>query len=109
MSNKNQQIRQYTAEEREELVAAYRQSGLPQTKWCESSGVALSTLGRWLTLDKKVQKSDVSKQGWAQVSVVQPVQKEQIVLKAGKISIEISQDTDMKLLSGVLSVLVPLC
>ena len=101
--------RKYTAEERAELIVAYRNSGKTQKEWCQLQDIAVVTLGKWQRQDKNQQKDSLSKQGWAQVSVAPLVQEEPIHLRAGKFSIAIDQNTNMKVLAELLAVLVPLC
>ena len=101
--------RKYTVEERAELVVAYRDSGKTQKEWCQLQDIAVVTLGKWLRHDRNRQKDSSLKQVWAQVSVSLPVQDEAIHLKAGKFSIAIGQNTNMKGLAELLAVLVPLC
>lgn len=48
-------------------------------------------------------------QGWTKVSVSQPVREQIIMLRAGKFSIEVNQNTDMQLLSKLLTMLAQLC
>ena len=115
-----QRKKQYCGSERAELLVAYRHSGLSQKEWCLSHDVALSTLGKWLKLEKEqVVKNEIANSGVAQVwvpvatqvmvSAPPPVREETILFKAGKFSITVGKNTDIKLLSEVLSVLVTLC
>jgi hypothetical protein len=101
--------RQYGVDERSELVAAYRGSGKTQREWCQLEEVSIGTLGRWILEDKNRQKDSLIKQGWAQVSVAPLVDYEPILLKAGKFSITIGGNINMKVLAELLAVLVPLC
>lgn len=172
MENAKKGNQKHAAEEKAELIAAYRRSGLSQKRWCTEQGVALSTLGNWLKADKirtEQQNSPVRKkvleaplvqhqtqghedtttaplvhqnpqeqekvakvppvqhqaqvhantstllvqhetqQIWTKVSVKPPVREQLLLLQAGKFKIEINQNTDMQLLSELLSVLVSLC
>jgi len=43
----------HTPEVREKLLGSYRGSGLTQKKWCEQSGVKLSTLAYWLKRERE--------------------------------------------------------
>ncbi|HBR30553.1 MAG TPA: hypothetical protein DD733_00565 [Clostridiales bacterium] len=47
--------------------------------------------------------------GWTKVSVESPVREQLLLLQAGKFRVEIHRNTDMRLLSELLSVLAPLC
>jgi len=109
-----QRKKQCCGSEREELLLAYCHSGLSQKEWCQAQGVALSTLGKWLKLEKEHINTQTV-QVWApvatpvMVSPLPPVHEETILLKAGKFSITVGRNTDRKLLSDVLAVLVTLC
>lgn len=125
-----QRNKQCCGSERAELLLAYRHSGLSQKEWCRAQGVAISTLGRWLKLEKEQVNSQTA-QGWApvavsppvreesdrlclnpksmMVTVSPPVQEQTILLKSGKFSITVGKNTDRKLLSEVLALLVTLC
>jgi transposase-like protein len=109
MEKGKQAKRKYSEEERARLVEGYRNSGLAQKEWCQLQDIAVVTLGKWQRQEKNQQKDSLSKQGWAQVSVAPLVEEEPIHLKAGKFSITICQNTNMKVLSELLAVLVPLC
>ena len=39
--------RQYTADEREQYLRLWRQSGLSQVAFCEQIGISIKTFGKW--------------------------------------------------------------
>ena len=53
--------RRRSQHEVEEILAAYRRSGLSQPAFCEDRGLALSTLAYWLSKDRRSRKRSASK------------------------------------------------
>lgn len=105
--------KQHIGSEKAELLKCYHNSGLSQKEWCRAQGVAISTFGKWLKLEKELGKSEIKSsqaaQVWAPVAVLPPARTESVILKVGKFSITVGENTDKKLLLEVLSVLVTLC
>lgn len=108
MVTERQKHKQYSAQEIDELLAANKHRVIPQKQWCKEHGIAVSTLHKWLNSDKE-QPASQSKQTWASVVVSSPAKESTLLLQAGKLSIAVEKDTDMELLSAVLSILVALC
>jgi len=102
--------RRYTLEEKSELVVAYQSSGLSQKAWCSAHHISMNSLHKW------IQSANVdnnkSLQGWASVEIKPhhaDCSSEPITLRIGKCTIAVSANTNQKLLSDVLQMLVPLC
>ena len=53
MGTTKQKQKQYTAQEMNELLGAYKRRAVPQKQWCKEHGIAVSTLHKWLNGDKE--------------------------------------------------------
>jgi transposase-like protein len=100
--------KQYSALQRGQLLAAYKNSEIPKKQWCEEHGVAVSTLHKWLSCDKNQTGTQIT-QDWVPVTALPQTKNKMLLLQAGKFSITVEKSTDMELLSSVLSMLLPLC
>lgn len=100
--------KQYSALERGQLLASYKNSKEPKKQWYEEHGVAVSTLHKWLSCDKNQAGTQIT-QDWIPVTSLPQTKNKMLLLQAGKLSITVEKNTDMELLSSVLSVLLPLC
>jgi transposase-like protein len=100
--------KQYSAQEKVQLLAAYKNSKESKKQWCEEHGVAVSTLHKWLSCDKNQTGTKIM-QDWVPVTALPQTKNKMLLLQAGKFSIAVEKSTDMELLSSVLSMLVPLC
>ncbi|HZW49267.1 MAG TPA: hypothetical protein VFF80_03935 [Bacillota bacterium] len=105
---KIQKHKSHTKQERIELLNLYQCSGVSTKAGCEENGIAVSTLHKWLKLDKKQADAKVT-QGWAAITVLPQTKGGSVFLQAGKFSIEVRESTDRELLAAVLAMLVPLC
>lgn len=103
-----QKHKRRTEQERIELLNLYQCSGKTKKAWCEENGIAVSTLHKWLKLDKKQEVNEMT-QSWAAITVIPQNKRGSLLLQAGKFSIEVRENTDKELLAAVLSMLVPLC
>lgn len=100
--------KQYSALQRGQLLAAYKNSEKPKRQWCEENGIAVSTLHKWLSCDKNQTGTQIM-QDWIPVTALPQTKSSMLLLQAGKFSITVEKSTDMELLSEVLSMLVLLC
>ena len=105
---KTQKRKKYTKSEKTELLNLYQCSGMSIKVWCEENGIAISTLNKWLKLDKKQAGNEMT-QCWAAITVLPQIKGGGVLLQAGKFSIEVKESTDRELLAAVLAMLVPLC
>lgn len=100
----------YKAEEWQQLIAKYRSSGLSAKLWCEQKQISVHKLRYHITkLNKekiiKKQSSKEAKHQWVSLPLEQPsISSPPIILKAGRITIELSAGFDKNVLLDVLSV-----
>ena len=107
-TTKTQKRKKYTKPEKTELLNLYQCSGMSIKAWCEENGIAISTLHKWLKLDREQADTKVT-QHWAAITVLPKAGGSTVLLQAGKFSIEVKESTDRELLAAVLAMLVPLC
>jgi transposase-like protein len=100
--------KQYSALQRGQLLAAYKNSEEPKKQWCEEHGVAVSTLHKWLNCDKNQTGTQITRD-WVSVTALPQMKNKILLLQVGKFNITVEKNTDMELLSSVLSILLPLC
>ena len=98
-TNVKQSKKQCCSFERAELLLAYRHSGLSKKRMVRAQGVVLSTLGKWLKLEKEQTNNQIVQVlAPVMVSLPPPVWEESILLKAGKFSLTVGKNTDRRIL-----------
>lgn len=101
--------RRYTEQEKSEVVQAYQDSRDTQTAWCSEHHISVKTLHKWLE-DNRQDK--VFAQSFAPVSIMpkeEAISRQKITLHIGKCRVDVAVETDRKLLSEVLELLVRVC
>ncbi len=87
-TTKTQKCKKYTNPEKAELLILYQCSGMSAKTWCEENGIGVSTLQKWLNLDRKQADTKVT-QHWAAIAVLPKAGGRTVLLQAGKFSIEV--------------------
>lgn len=101
--------RTYSSAEKARLLKAYQSSGVPQKQWCKDHPIGLSTLQRWLQEEKKPDPLQPAPT-WVPVTLATaPDAPAALTVQIGKCTMVVDPQTDLKLLSAVVNLMVRLC
>ena len=90
-----------------ELIKNFKSSGLNLTALCQENKINKSSISRHIQEYNK--RVNLKQQEWGVVHVPKSVEKSQISLKLGPITLEVKNNFDKKTLSEILSVVMDLC
>lgn len=94
----------------EQRIAAYKASGLTQTKWCEKNSLKIHQFKYWLY---KIEKKNTSatKSNWVSVTLDEGMYDtdETLEIKVGQASINVKHGFNPSLLADVIKVLKTVC
>ena|SRR5580658_1463194 len=70
MRSKSRSRRRWSSEQRDQFLAAFHQTKMTQRDFANSHGVGLSTLSKWLRLERKVAPAKVK---FKEIGLLKPV------------------------------------
>lgn len=95
----------------QEIIAAYRGSGLSAVEWCEVTGCTIGRLKYWITKFNKAKQQPLEVTKWTQVELVDSrrPQSTAISIHGGAARIDRPLDSTTLLLADVLKVAATSC
>jgi hypothetical protein len=104
--------------ERRELwrarIKAFKESGMSRAAWCAAEGIKKGQLQYWLhALEPKASSTTTGPSGWLPVAIADPDSSADpgggLLIRVGKIAIEVQPGFDRALLADVVRTLAVLC
>ena len=95
----------------QEIIAAYRSSGLTAREWCETTGCTIGGLKYWIGKFNKAEKRVRARTEWAEVAIAasNPSKSSVLSIHVGAARIDVASGFDASLLSEVLRVVTQAC
>ncbi len=89
----------------EARILEWKQSGMKMAAWCRENNLKASALGYWNKKLGKIRTKDVQFTEIQPKPISAPINVSKIIIKMGEARIEITETTDLELLSKVVKVI----